>query len=80
MIYDFTSNIVLNLLNIVNNSNFLYIKISIKNAIVFVNINIKYYYNRYHQSMFLKIDDFVYLRLQKKYNILTNLKIIKKLF
>lgn len=79
IIYEFISNMILNLLNIINALDSLYIKIFAKNAIVFVNINVKYYYDRYHQSMFFKVDDYAFLCLHKRYNILINFGIIKKL-
>ena len=79
MIYEFTSNTILNLFNIINASDFLYIKISTKNAIAFVNINVKYHYDKHHQSIFFKINDYAFLRLYKEYNILINFEIIKKL-
>ena len=39
------------------------------NFIVFAQINAKYYYNKKHLSMFLKIDNYVLLRLYREYNI-----------
>ena len=79
MIYEFILNTILNLFNIINALKFLYIKISIKDAIVFININIKYYYDKHYQLMFLKINDYAFLHLHIKYNISINLEIIKKL-
>ena len=50
-----------------------------KDVILFINVNVKYHYDKHYQSMFFKIDDFAYLRLHKDYNIFINLDIIKKL-
>ena len=42
-------------------------------------MNAKYYYNRKHQFMFIKIDNYVYIRLYHDYNILFTIILNKKL-
>ena len=79
VVYEFTPNTALDLLNTVNSPEFLSTRTAAKDVIAFANINTKYHYNRHYQSIFLKIEDYVYLRLYKGYNILVNLGIIKKL-
>ena len=44
--------------------------IEIFDIIVFVQINVKNYYNEKHQSLFIKVDDYALILLYRKYNIL----------
>ena len=56
--YEFNFNIILNLLKSSKKKlEFLIARVSTRNVIVVVNINVKYYYDKRHQSMFLKIED-----------------------
>ena len=55
------------------------VKIEIVNFIVFAQMNAKYYYDRKHQFMFMKIDDYAYIRLHHDYDISFTTILNKKL-
>ena len=38
-------------------------------TIAFVQINVKHYYNEKHQSLFMKFENFVFIRLHREYDI-----------
>ena len=54
-------------------------RISAADALTFVSIMIKHYYDRDHRTLFLNKDDSAYLRLHKDYNISINAVITRKL-
>ena len=54
-------------------------KVKITDFIVFAQMNVKYYYDRKHQLMFIKIDDYVHIRLYYNYNISFTITLNKKL-
>ena len=47
----------------------LIIRSKTSDVMTFAQINVKYYYDRKHQSLFMKSEDFVYIRLHKEYDI-----------
>lgn len=55
------------------------IRIKTANILIFININVKHYYDKYYIFIFFKKDFLVYLRLYKNYNIFVNIVIIYKL-
>ena len=55
------------------------VKIEIADFIVFVQMNAKYYYDRKHQFMFMKIDDYAHIRLHHDYDISFTTILNKKL-
>ena len=44
-------------------------KMKIIDVIIFAQMNVKYYYDRKHQLMFMKINDYVHIRLHHDYDI-----------
>lgn len=54
-------------------------RISAVDIISFAQISVKYYYNRQHQPIFLKVGEYTLLRLYKGYSILNTLGVTKKL-
>lgn len=54
-------------------------QIETKDAILFTQINYKYHYDRSHQLINLKVNNFALLYLHKGYLILSTLAITKKL-
>ena len=55
------------------------IKIKVVDVIAFEQMNVKYYYDQRHQSLFMKIENYVYIRLHHKYDI-SFIEILKKKF
>ena len=55
------------------------VRSEIVDVIVFVQMINKYYYDRKHQFLFMKIDDYALIRLHHEYNILTIDVLNKKL-
>ncbi len=53
--------------------------IDVKNAIVYIIITMKYYYNWKHKSLYFKIEDLINLCLHKSYMLLNLKKKNKKL-
>lgn len=47
----------------------LIVKIEVSNAIVFSQMNVKYYYDNKHQSLIMKVDDQALIRLHREYDI-----------
>ena len=76
MIYDFISMQTLNLMKFstiieLSFKNFRFIVcIKVFDVIVFAQMNVKYYYDEKHQLLFIKVDDYILIRLQREYNIL----------
>ena len=54
------------------------IRIEIIDAIVFAQMHVKYYYDKEHASIFMKIDDWTFLRLHKNYKISITIRLNKK--
>ena len=50
-----------------------------QNALIYVQMNQKHNYDRFHISMFFTIGDYALLKLHKKYKIFSTTKIIHKL-
>ena len=48
------------------------IRIEITNAIIFVQMNVKHHYDRKHQSLFMKKNEYALIRLHHKYQISVN--------
>lgn len=69
-VYDFSSNTVF-ILNTESILSILTAWIEVSDIIDFVKINIKYHYNWWHQSLAMRIDDYVLLQLHCKYFTLT---------
>ena len=55
------------------------VRIKAVDILIFINLNIKYYYDKHYIPIFFKEKDFAFLYLYKSYNILINTVIIKKL-
>ncbi len=53
--------------------------IDVKDAIAYVIITMKYYYNQKHKSLYFKIEDLINLHLHKNYMLLSLKKKNKKL-
>ena len=79
--YDFKSNQSLNLVAASASSELKssIARISVADALAFVSMSAKYYYNKDHTSKYFKKETSVFLRLHKEYNIFVNVLIIKKL-
>lgn len=80
--YEFTFNKSLNLVqqdNIIIKKEFSQERTKAKDAIFWININYKIHYDRKHTSMFLKVENWVLIKLHHDYNISINLNITKKL-
>ena len=54
-------------------------RIKVIDILIFANMNVKHYYDKYYIFIFFKKEDFAFLRLYKSYNIFANTVIIKKL-
>ena len=76
MIYDF---ILMQTLNLIKPSTTielsfkdlrLIVRIKTFDVIVFAQMNVKYYYDEKHQSLFMKFDDYALIRLHREYDIL----------
>ena len=81
VIYDFKLNQPLNLItaSIMSELSSPIARISATDALAFVSIMIKHYYDRDHRTLFLNKGDSAYLRLHKDYNISINAAITRKL-
>ena len=76
MSYDFISMQTLNLMKsstiielFFKNFRFI-VRIKAFDVIVFAQMNVKYYYDEKHQSLFMKSDDYALIRLHREYDIL----------
>ena len=54
-------------------------RMNVSNVIAFAQIKFKFRYNRRHLSLFMRINDWILLRLYKKYNISVIAQINKKI-
>ena len=81
VVYNFTSNTVINLLrtDIVDFLNFLKSRIEIRDAVSWTNMNYKRHYDRKYSSLFFKEDEWALLKLHQNYSISFFIKITKKL-
>ena len=76
MIYDFISMQILNLMKSSATielffKDFCFIACTeVFNVIVFVQMNVKYWYDEKHQSLFMKFGDYALIRLHREYDIL----------
>ena len=63
IIYKFIFNCMLNLVKLLNLTiiNFIINQIETKNILNFIIITIKYYYNHFHQFLFLKVKNYILL-------------------
>ena len=52
--------------------------IEIIDVVVFVQMHVKYYYDKKHASIFMKIDDWTFFRLHKDYKISITIRLNKK--
>lgn len=55
-------------------------RIEAADVILFAQLNQKIHYDRLHQSMYLKVEEWALLRLHKSYSIPSTIEVIKKLF
>ena len=76
--YDFFSNMSLDLLKNDTVSDTFIIRMKIKDAIDWANISYKRYYDRRHASLFLKIEEWVLLKLHHEYSLSLELSMTKK--
>ena len=76
--YRFPLNQVLDLLKLLIKPYQVAVRIQASDAITFSQMNMKFYYDRKHQPLFVRIDNQALLRLYKGYNILVNDKLIRK--
>lgn len=76
---DFTPNQPLDLLAGLIGLDYEMAQVEAKDAISFAQINYKHHYDRFHQPMHLKINNFALLCLYKGYSIPSTLGITKKL-
>ena len=53
---------------LLTNSRFI-IKLKVVDVIIFDQMNAKFYYDRKHEFMFMKQDDYAFFKLHKSYNI-----------
>ena len=80
VIYDFTSNTSINLINeAVNLLDLLRSRIEARDVIFWVNMIYKSHYDRRHSSLFFKEDDMTLLKLHHEYSIPSIEDVIKKL-
>lgn len=79
VVFAFISNWLLDLLADSIGLDYEVAQIKAKDAISFVQINYKHYYNCFHQSINLKVNNFALLHFHKRYSIPTTLDITKKL-
>ena len=77
--YGFTPNRPLDLLMPKQVDNINMARIDIKDAISFAQMSDKFHYDRHHQPMFLKVDDYALLRLHKGYSIPSTAHVTHKL-
>ena len=75
IIYDFTSIQIMNLkkffaifVDIFFKNKRLIIRQKINDAIIFDQMNVKFHYDKKHESLFMKIDEQTLIRLHKNYN------------
>ena len=54
-------------------------RVEVADSIAFAQMNAKYYYDRKHQPMFMKIDDYAHIRLHHGYDIPSTATLDKKL-
>ena len=78
-VYGFSLNRPLDLLSQMTKADPSTARASAKDAIDFSQMNAKFHYDRTHQPMFLKVNDWALLRLHKGYNIPANAGITSKL-
>ena len=63
IVYRFTPNCILNLIKLLSLTviNLIINQIKVKNTLNFTAVIIKYYYNYFHQLLFLKVKDYILL-------------------
>ena len=81
VIYNFKLNKLLDLVaaSLISKLKSFIIRINTINILIFININVKHYYNKYYTSIFFKKESLILLYLYKEYNIFINISITKKL-
>ena len=71
--YDFISMQILDLKKFISKLSFeqnrFINRLNVANAIVFEQMNAKFHYDKKHQSLFMKKDDYAFIKLHKNYNI-----------